>query len=67
MRRLTTSYTQLKSISSKKAILANPSSLVPQFQSECNCETILMKMTLVCMKMTLVCMKMKLHAELIFT
>ena len=60
MRRLTTSYTQLKSISSKKAILANPSSLVPQFQSECNCETILMKMTLVCMKM-------KLHAELIFT
>ena len=36
-----------------------PSSLVHLFQSECKCETILMKMTLVCMKM-------KLHAELIF-
>ena len=37
---------------------AFPSSLVPLFQSESNCETILMKMTLICMKM-------KLHAELI--
>ena len=27
-----------------------PSSLVPLFQSESNCETILMKMTLICMK-----------------
>ena len=36
-----------------------PSSLVPLFQSESKCETILMKMTLICMKM-------KLHAELIF-
>ena len=35
------------------------SSLVPLFQSESKCETILMKMTLICMKM-------KLHAELIF-
>ena len=35
------------------------SSLVPQFQSESKCETILMKMTLICMRM-------KLHAELIF-
>ena len=35
------------------------SSLVPLFQSESTCETILMKMTLICMKM-------KLHAELIF-
>ena len=34
-----------------------PSSLVPLFQSESMCETILM---------TLICMKMKLHAELIF-
>ena len=32
---------------------------MPLFQSECKCETILMKMTLICMKM-------KLHAELIF-
>ena len=32
-----------------------PSSLVPLFQSESKCETILMKMTLICMKM-------KLHA-----
>ena len=32
---------------------------VPLFQSESECETILMKMTLICMKM-------KLHAELIF-
>ena len=36
-----------------------PSSLVPLFQSESKCETILMKMCLICMKM-------KLHAELIF-
>ena len=36
-----------------------PSSLVPLFQSESKCETILMKMTLICKKM-------KLHAELIF-
>ena len=36
-----------------------PSSLVPLFQSESKCKTILMKMTLICMKM-------KLHAELIF-
>ena len=36
-----------------------PSSLVPLFQSESKCETILLKMTLICMKM-------KLHAELIF-
>ena len=38
---------------------AFPSSLVPLFQSESKCETILMKMTLIWMKM-------KLHAELIF-
>ena len=36
-----------------------PSSLVPLFQSESKCETILMKMTFICMKK-------KLHAELIF-
>ena len=30
-----------------------PSSLVPLFQSESKCETILMKMTLICMKMEL--------------
>ena len=36
-----------------------PSSLVLLSQSESKCETILMKMTLICMKM-------KLHAELIF-
>ena len=36
-----------------------PSSLMPLFQSESKCKTILMKMTLICMKM-------KLHAELIF-
>ena len=36
-----------------------PSSLVPLFQNESKCETILMKMTLICMKM-------KLHAELSF-
>ena len=36
-----------------------PSSLVPLFQGESKCETILRKMTLICMKM-------KLHAELIF-
>ena len=36
-----------------------PSSLVPLSQNESTCETILMKMTLICMKM-------KLHAELIF-
>ena len=36
-----------------------PSSLVPLLQSETKCETILMKMTLICMKM-------KLHTELIF-
>ena len=36
-----------------------PSSLVPLFQIESKCETILLKMTLICMKM-------KLHAELIF-
>ena len=36
-----------------------PSSLVPLFQSESKCETILMKMTLICRKKTL-------HAELIF-
>ena len=34
-------------------------SLVPLFQSESKCETILMKMTLIFMKM-------KMHAELIF-
>ena len=34
-----------------------PSSLLPLFQSESKCETIVMKM---------ICMKMKLHAELIF-
>ena len=37
-----------------------PSSLVPLFQSESKCETILREMTLICMKI-------KLHAELIFT
>ena len=36
-----------------------PSSLVPLFQSESKCETILMKMTLICKKMNL-------HAELVF-
>ena len=36
-----------------------PSSLEPLFQSASKCETIPMKMTLICMKM-------KLHAELIF-
>ena len=36
-----------------------PSSLVPLFQSESKCETIVMKMTLICKRM-------KLHAELIF-
>ena len=36
-----------------------PSSLVPLFQSESKCETILMKMTLICTRM-------KLHAELTF-
>ena len=36
-----------------------PSCLVPLFQSESKCETILMKMTVICMKM-------KLHAELNF-
>ena len=36
-----------------------PSSLVPLFQNESKCETILMKMTLICMKK-------KLRAELIF-
>ena len=36
-----------------------PSSLVRLFQSESKCETILMKMTLICMRM-------KLHAELNF-
>ena len=36
-----------------------PRFLVPLFQSECKCEAILMKMTLICMKM-------KLHTELIF-
>ena len=36
-----------------------PRSLVPLFQSASKCETILMKMTLICMKI-------KLHAELIF-
>ena len=36
-----------------------PSSLVPLFQSESKCETIVMKMTLICIRM-------KLHAELIF-
>ena len=36
-----------------------PSSLVPLFQSESKCDTILMKMTFISMKM-------KLHAELIF-
>ena len=36
-----------------------PSSLVPLFQIESKCETILMKMTLICMKM-------KLNVELIF-
>ena len=37
----------------------DPSSLVPVFQSESKCETILMKMALICMKMNL-------HAELVF-
>ena len=36
-----------------------PSSLVPLFQSESKCETILMKMALICERI-------KLHAELIF-
>ena len=36
-----------------------PSFLVPLFRSESKCETILMKMTLICMKI-------KLRAELIF-
>ena len=36
-----------------------PSSLVPLFQNESKCKTILMKMTLIRMKM-------KLHAKLIF-
>ena len=36
-----------------------PSSLVPLFESESKCKTILIKMTLICMKI-------KLHAELIF-
>ena len=36
-----------------------PSSLVPLFQSESKCKTIVMKMTLICIRM-------KLHAELIF-
>ena len=36
-----------------------PSSLVPLFQIESTCETIIMKMTLICMKI-------KLNAELIF-
>ena len=36
-----------------------PSSLVPLFQSECKCESILMRMNLIFMKM-------KLHAKLIF-
>ena len=36
-----------------------PSSLVPLFQSESKCESIVMKITLICMRM-------KLHAELIF-
>ena len=36
-----------------------PSSFVSLFQSESKCETILMKMTLICLKM-------KLHAEVIF-
>ena len=34
-------------------------SVVPLFQSESECETIVMKMTFICMKM-------KLHAEFIF-
>ena len=37
-----------------------PSSLVSLFQSESKCETILMKITLICMKI-------KLHAEFIST
>ena len=37
-----------------------PSSIVPLFQSESKCETI------VVMQMTLIYMKMELHAELIF-
>ena len=37
-----------------------PSSVVPLFQRESKCKTILMKMTLICMKM-------KLHAELLFS
>ena len=36
-----------------------PSSLVPRFQSESKCETILKKLLLICMKV-------KLHVELIF-
>ena len=36
-----------------------PSSLVPLLHSEFKCETVVMKMTLICMKM-------KLHAEFIF-
>ena len=36
-----------------------PSSLVPLLQNESKCETILVKMSLICMKM-------KLHVELIF-
>ena len=36
-----------------------PSSLVPLFQTESKCETILMKMTLICIEMNL-------HVKLIF-
>ena len=52
----------LKGKQSDYLILCNrpfPSSLVPLFQSQSKCETILMKMTLICMKM-------EMHAELIF-
>ena len=48
-----------KSFGSKWPNRLFPSSLVPLFQSESKCETILMKMTLICMRM-------ELHAELIF-
>ena len=48
-----------KSFGSKWPNRLFPSSLVPLFQSESKCETILMKMTLICTRM-------ELHAELIF-
>ena len=57
----------LKGKQSDYLILCNrpfPSSLVPLFQSQSKCETILMKMKTNIF--TLICMKMEMHAELIF-